>query len=32
MGESHLLFAFPYGFRLVLAARAPAVYQTAEQA
>jgi len=32
MGESHLLFVFLFGFRLVLAARASAVYQTVEQA
>jgi hypothetical protein len=32
MGEFHLLFVFLFGFCLVLAARASAVYQTAKQA
>jgi len=32
MGEFHLLFVFPFGFCLVLAACASAVYQTAKQA
>jgi len=32
MGEFHLLFVFLFGFCLVLAARASAVYQTVEQA
>jgi len=32
MGEFHVLFVFLFGYRLVLAASASAVYQTGDQA